>query len=480
MQDLRPLIFETAERSRLKAASNVRSELPQGLEVSWNVWHNAVAERNDDERRQLAYFMSLGELSQEKAAQYDAAIPDMCVFCGARSPNLKHRYWKCEALHKLCPLPMVNDKRVDPDFLHPALLVGLPPAMHVNSRQSFWGSEFPRDFQGDAQPYGEYFSGQTIHPVVNGLLLNRAPDEHLLNARQFFQLKRTVILESECDAPTTSWSDASPPVHPNTYSDGGVKSSANHRWALGSFGVTWPGRKAEDMPFSKSEQDFTFHQVRALGLDLWGPIPGHRCSSTRAELMGGIASLTGPGPIHIGVDSQAFLDRARFFHNKALQIVTEPIGMMSRTMKPWHLIRDGDLWHIFWDLLLAKSPSAVSFTKVKGHATDKDIKDGLSTATHKAANDQADAMASKGVRENAAGLVDLSALLVRQEQRYAEFLNLIHSFILNRHNAIIAEDRRLSTLTHGNRSCETTQVVTDMLFCFGSVQREKGRIPHHP
>ena len=40
---------------------------------------------------------------------------------------------------------------------------------------------------------------------------------------------------------------------------------------------------------------------------------------------------------------------------------------------------------------MRKSPSAVAYTKVKGHATDKDIRNGVSTVEDKEANDEDDA-----------------------------------------------------------------------------------------
>ena len=246
-----------------------------------------------------------------------------------------------------------------------------------------------------------------------------------MNARQFFQHLRSTVLVY--DDPTTTWSHESAPVSPNVWSDGGVKSPTNHLWALGSFGVTWPYRSLTAHPFSASENEYAFNQSGPAGLDLWGPIPGYRCSSTRAELMGGIASLMAPGPIHLGVDSQAFLNKAVQLLNAASNLSVVDV-FLGHVFKPWPLQRDGDLWRIFWNLLLAKGPHAVRFSKVKGHATAADVAAGISTATDRMHNSRADDLVHRGVKANIEGLAELGSLLGKHQQVYAELMRIIHDF----------------------------------------------------
>ena len=54
--------------------------------------------------------------------------------------------------------------------------------------------------------------------------------------------------------------------------------------------------------------------------------------------------------------------------------------------------RDGDVWSAIWKVMLAKGPTAINVTKVKGHATDKDVAEGRSTALHKACTNVADGL----------------------------------------------------------------------------------------
>ena len=216
-------------------------------------------------------------------------------------------------------------------MLCPALLHGIPPAIQLQQHRNFWGDEIPDEFRGDPTPLGFQLSGQTLDPTVNGLLDARTAFERNLNARQFFQCKRTTVLEH--DLPTTSFSVMPAPIDPNVYTDGGLKSPTNPLWALGSFGVTWPGRKAEVKPFSSAENDFAFTQDGPIGLDLWGPIPGHRYSSTRTELVGGITALLAPGPVHMGVDSQVFLDRAQEVIQQVTMFKADPFSKWLK--RPW-------------------------------------------------------------------------------------------------------------------------------------------------
>ena len=116
-------------------------------------------------------------------------------------------------------------------------------------------------------------------------------------------------------------------------------------------------------------------------------------------------------------------------------------------MKPWSLVRDGDLWRIFWLLLLQKNPDAVALSKVKGHATAADVAAGKISLADLLGNDRADTMAHQGVRANISGLVQLSSLLNKHEGAYKELVIIVHQHLLDRHNAIIAEVRRSDIAT---------------------------------
>ena len=310
----------------------------------------------------------------------------------------------------------------------------------MHTYQSFWGTDFPIHFDGDPTKYGHFFSGNTIDPLVRDLLADRDAVQYSLNARQLFQTIRSQVLDFE--DPSTTRCDLLPPERPNVYSDGGVQAPTNHSWSLGSFGLTWPQRCPEAKPFSDSENDFAFTQVGPNGLDLWGPIPGQRCSSTRAELTGGITSPMGPGPIHIGVGSQAFLDKAKGLHRKACIAVDAPEFPIA--LKHWSLVRDGDLWRVFWKVLLQKRPQAVAFSKVKGHSKMSEVQEGAVLLRDHLGNQRADANAHRGARANVPGLIQLSHLLTKHEKAYVELVGVIHQHLLDRHATILEASKAIS------------------------------------
>ena len=103
------------------------------------------------------------------------------------------------------------------------------------------------------------------------------------------------------------------------------------------------------------------------GVQLFTAIGGYGGSSTRTELAAGLIGLRAQGPVHIGSDSKAFVNKA-----------TELVGILSKGGNPqqyrsWRIRTDGDLWDHFCRIVIAKGPHAVRFTWVKGHATDENV-----------------------------------------------------------------------------------------------------------
>ena len=52
-------------------------------------------------------------------------------------------------------------------------------------------------------------------------------------------------------------------------------------------------------------------------------------------------------------------------------------------------MKDGGLWKQFYNMIKAKGPGAVEMTKVKGHATDREVLRGEVDIEHKKGNDEA-------------------------------------------------------------------------------------------
>ena len=76
--------------------------------------------------------------------------------------------------------------------------------------------------------------------------------------------------------------------------------------------------------------------------------------------------------------------------------------------------KDGDLWEIFHEVIKQKGHLAVKLTKVKGHATEEHIKEGISKQRDKEGNDYADQNADRGVNDHEYEAVVTSRMLAKR------------------------------------------------------------------
>ena len=131
-----------------------------------------------------------------------------------------------------------------------------------------------------------------------------------------------------------------------------------------------PQRHMEHTPPSEAEANLAVLSQRSDGLQLFAFLPGHTGSSTRLEIAGAIIAIAGEGPINLGTDSQSFRNKALHIH-KLIQDQALP-------RRPWMLQCDGDLWQLYYQCAQAKTVAAITITKVKGHATNQMVQQGLS------------------------------------------------------------------------------------------------------
>ncbi len=96
---------------------------------------------------------------------------------------------------------------------------------------------------------------------------------------------------------------------------------------------------------------------------LYTPIGGYSGSSTRTELAAAIIATLANGPVHIGTDLQAFMDRANWILGRLTQ------RKQRQRKVNWKTTPDGDLWQHFEESVRAKGAHAVRITKVKGHVS---------------------------------------------------------------------------------------------------------------
>eukprot|EP00973_Karenia_brevis_P066092 9188485-Karenia_brevis.AAC.1 len=163
------------------------------------------------------------------------------------------------------------------------------------------------------------------------------------------------------DCPMPPRCHAQPPATPNVYTDGSLKHARGHWFSLGGAGVWWPDRDRQLSPLTEAEAKYAECKEEDGGILLYGLIGGHRCSSTRAELAAAIVGISGPGPIHLASDSQAFIKKAK-------RILS---GESMTKKRDWPLQINGDLWSVFERICHAKGCAAIQVSKVKGHATEE-------------------------------------------------------------------------------------------------------------
>ena len=169
--------------------------------------------------------------------------------------------------------------------------------------------------------------------------------------------------------------------------------------------------------------DHTNHELR-----FWGQLDGPALSSTRVEGWAIIGAHLLPKPIHLGVDNSAALRHL----NDILQ------GTTGTSRRPWGMQPDGDMWAILDEIVNVRGKHATKGTKVKGHATDEDVRKGLTTPSDKQGNDSADKMVHRGYDSYGLRRRALCALHDERWDHYATLVGKIQRMMI----AIIAATRK--------------------------------------
>ena len=87
---------------------------------------------------------------------------------------------------------------------------------------------------------------------------------------------------------------------------------------------------------------------------------------------------------------------------------------------------DGDLWEQAWIAVEKRGIGNQFLRKVIGHATEKDVKNGIATSDVRDGNDKIDKLADKGVEEVAGvGLVKLGKWCEARMKRYRKLVTRV-------------------------------------------------------
>ncbi len=256
---------------------------------------------------------------------------------------------------------------------------------------------------------------------IKDTLANAGIDSKTHNARQAFQNIKSCKQSPHYALPYKCTRVA--PQEINVYSDGSWILPIQQYLGLGGAGVWWPGRDITICHrLSPAEQELGHHQQQQQGLLLYTPIGGLSGSSTRSELAAAILALAANGPIHLGTDSQAFLDRATK--------VIANIRKGKKQKRNWQLVSDGDLWGHFEQAVRAKGCKAIRISKVKGHVKQTQVDEGLFKQTDKDGNDQADHAADLAVALHGADIISIGKALHWRYLSYIKFMGAVAQHIV--------------------------------------------------
>ena len=241
--------------------------------------------------------------------------------------------------------------------------------------------------------------------------------------------------------------NGTPPADINVYPDGGLTAPTNQHLGLPAAGIFIKNRfgqqEEEGDELEASEAQFDQRYKCQLDRCIRLPIPGLINSSTRSEAHGLLGGLCSKGPVHIGIDNKAVVDRACHLVGLALDLCQrrdDDVAMRTRVglsfeiarklrkpeAKHWQMQKDGDVWSAIWRVIIAKGPRAIKVTKVKGHATANDIEEGRATAATKAGNDVADGLVREATALHGKGTVEL-AYWLKPDRRLTAVLWLTYN-----------------------------------------------------
>ena len=212
---------------------------------------------------------------------------------------------------------------------------------------------------------------------------------------------------------------------------------------IGAGGVFWPKRKpaggmgqvddvgtpietGEGGRTSAAERDLAHITQDRHGVYVTARVGGLGGSSTRTEIAGAILALAAPEAVHIGTDSAAF-------RNKALRLLRNVRGRGGRRWN-WSMQKNGDLWAHFDRAVRAKGAHAIAISKVKGHATEADIRDGRAREVDQFGNDKADGAAKGAVHQHGKTFVAYVAKLFDRQKAYNKFVFAIIKHLLERYS----------------------------------------------
>ena len=214
-------------------------------------------------------------------------------------------------------------------------------------------------------------------------------------------------------------------------------------------------------------------QTQEEGIGLWGAMKGQRSSSTRMEIAGLVNAMTRAAPLHIALDSASTIAKAKRLQQEAavrcLPSTAQWWNMKNPYHKPWGLQADGDLWKLYWHGLMERGPMSITITKVKGHATMKQVLNDEVKARDKDGNDWADTYATRGIQQHGTSAVSLAKYFGQRQASYEKLMEEVQMTIIAVIKAEKAERETRQKVESAAKGFDEQKVVITT-----------GIIPHNP
>ncbi len=350
-----------------------------------------------------------------------------CDLCGEDDSSILHCVWKCKAIQAKRHESYVCNINVDDLPLH--LAMGLPGAMSSELHTTFWGTKRgdlqiedgdPKIKLGLPKTNQEYQRKECWNQEVLNVRHEKQIGEKKLNARQIFTKIRSSKTREKLTLPRVCEEKA--PDEINVYSDGSFRYGKRPVFGLGAAGVWWPKRSLQAQAMATGEYELGIEKQEDDGVQICTCLPGFGSSSTRAEIGAGILALCSNSAVHIGTDSQAFMDKALFLIDLAKR-GREPRGAFGSQ-------KDCDLWRIWYLFVKEKGCDSVRITKVKGHAKASDVTKGTVQEEDRIGNECADRAAKKGIDQHGEVVVKAANWYSARHCKYTWLVRDIHTHII--------------------------------------------------
>ena len=429
---LKKAINQMGQRARMQEFNRNRTFAGNIVENDRNVTRKICDKLDDGAKRIYRHIATGGFWSQDQLSAIGESN-DACQHCGQLVQGVDHVLWECEAINKCRKHKQLCE--IEHRFLPKPIKNGIAVEMDKNIDGSFWGAKYDQNLQNTIpKPQTKEAVGindEGYDNIINSILQKNDVDENL-NARQTFQHIKKVANVKDLPLPYRVWIPA--PEAINVFTDGSWLHSAQHFIGIGGAGVWWPGRSIERSHTLKykapsdAESEIAVFKQQQHGVAAYANIGGFDGSSTRAEVAAGIIAIYAEGPIHIGTDSQAFVKKA----NKLIDDINRNNDEIN-----WSLHSDGDLWELFHNALRAKTTQAVKITWIKGHATEKMVELGITTAVNMQGNARADEIADIGTELYTKEVVELAEKYHNRYEKYVKFMqnvviHIIEAYMLHR------------------------------------------------